>query len=85
MQVFLHIQKEFGSFDPYLWSFVNHQPIINHWQNFSDLPVRTVQSDALSKDLQKRGMKFVGSTIMYAYMKAVRLVEDHLVDCWMCS
>lgn len=81
-QVFLLIQKEFGSFDRYLWSFVNNAPIINAWQNFTSVPVTTTESDALSKDLKKRGMKFVGSTIIYAYMQAVGLVNDHVIDCW---
>ena len=81
-QVFLNIQNEFGSFDHYLWSFVNGKPIVNRWQRFEDLPVTTPESDALSKDLKKRGMTFVGSTIIYAYMQAVGLVNDHLADCW---
>jgi len=81
-QVFLAIQKEFGSFDTYLWNFVGNAPIINHWQQFAEVPVSSEQSDALSKDLKKRGMKFVGSTIIYAYMQAVGMVNDHLVDCW---
>ena len=81
-QVFIAIQKEFGSFDTYLWNFVNHTPIINAWQSMSNVPVSSKESDALSKDLKKRGMKFVGSTIMYAYMQAVGLVNDHVVDCW---
>lgn len=83
-QVFLKIQKECGSFDRYLWSFVGGKPIINHRKSFADVPVTTLQSDALSKDLKKRGMTFVGSTIIYAYMQAVGLVNDHLADCW-CS
>ncbi len=80
--VFLAIQKEFGSFDHYLWSFVNNQPIINQWHSLKQIPPTTSQSDALSKDLKKRGMNFVGSTIIYAYMQAVGLVDDHLVDCF---
>lgn len=80
--IFLLIQKEFGSFDTYLWNFVNHTPIINKWHNLTDAPVTSKESDALSKDLKKRGMKFVGSTIIYAYMQAVGLVNDHIVDCW---
>lgn len=80
--VFLHIQQEFGSFDAYVWKFVNNKPIINHWQHGKDVPVTTVESDALSKDLKKRGMTFVGSTIIYAYMQAIGMVNDHLVDCW---
>ena len=81
-QIYLHIQKEFGSFDTYLWNFVNHTPIINNLQSLNDLPITSKESDALSKDLKKRGMKFVGSTIMYAYMQAVGLVDDHFIDCW---
>lgn len=81
-QVFLKIQKEFGSFDRYLWKFVGGQPIDTSWKRFADVPVTTPESDALSKDLKKRGMTFVGSTIIYAYMQAVGLVNDHLIDCW---
>ncbi len=81
-KVFLDIQKEFSSFDTYLWGFVQNQPIKNHWKNFSETPVKTTESDALSKDLKKRGMNFVGSTIIYAFMQAVGMVNDHLVDCW---
>ena len=82
-KVFLEIQKEFGSFDHYLWGFVGGKPIVNGWLEFKDIPAKTLESDALSKDLKKRGMSFVGSTIMYAYMQAVGLVNDHLVDCWL--
>ncbi len=81
-QVFLNIQEEFGSFDRYLWRFVNGNPIVNRWKSFKDIPVTTPESDALSKDLKKRGMSFVGSTIMYAYMQAVGLVNDHVKGCW---
>lgn len=81
-QIFLQIQNEFGSFDAYLWRFVGGRPIQNHWQDFKEVPVITPESDALSKDLKKRGMKFVGSTIMYAFMQAVGMVNDHLVSCW---
>jgi len=80
--VFLDIQKEFGSFDAYLWAYVDNKPIVNGWRTFKEVPVTTPISDALSKDLKKRGMTFVGSTIIYAYMQAVGLVVDHLVDCW---
>lgn len=79
---FLAIQKEFGSFDAYLWKFVDGKPIINHWKHLSSAPTTTAQSDALSKDLKKRGMTFVGSTIMYAYMQAVGMANDHAKDCW---
>lgn len=81
-RVFLEIQKEFGSFDTYLWRFIGGAPRINHWQRFSDVPVTTPESDALSKDLKKRGMSFVGSTIMYAYMQAVGMVYDHPKGCF---
>ena len=81
-QIFIKIQKESGSFDAYLWNFVDHTPIKNQWENISQAPVTSKESDALSKDLKKRGMKFVGSTIMYAYMQAVGLVNDHSTDCW---
>lgn len=84
-RVFLEIQKEFGSFDHYLWQFVKGKPLVNHRHSFADLPSTTPESDALSKDLKKRGMTFVGSTIMYAFMQAVGLVNDHLVDCWCAS
>ncbi len=80
--VFLEIQKEFGSFDAYVWQFVGGQPIVNRWQTFEEVPVKTPESDALSKDLKKRGMTFVGSTIIYAFMQAVGMVNDHLVECW---
>jgi DNA-3-methyladenine glycosylase I len=81
-KVYLRIQKEFSSFATYLWKFVDNKPIINNWQRFEDLPQSTAESVALSKDLKKRGMVFVGPTIIYAYMQAVGLVNDHLVDCW---
>lgn len=80
-KVFLKIQEEFGSFDTYLWGFVNNKQIINYHKTFETVPVTTEISDKLSKDLKKRGMTFVGSTIMYAYMQAVGLVDDHLEDC----
>ena len=79
---FLDIQKEFGSFDTYLWNLVNNKPIINHWKKFEDVPAITAESDALAKDLKKRGMTFVGSTIMYAFMQAVGMIDDHLTGCW---
>lgn len=79
--VFLKIQKEFGSFDAYLWKFVNGTPIVNNFKHLQDAPVETPISIALSKDLKKRGMTFVGPTIIYAYMQAVGLVNDHLKDC----
>ncbi len=79
--IYLAIQKEFGSFSNYLWSFVNHTPIINHPTTLKEIPVKTEISDLISKNLKKRGMSFVGSTIIYAYMQAAGLVNDHLVSC----
>lgn len=84
-QVFLKIQQEFGSFDRYVWGFVKGKPIVNRWKGMKDIPVCTPESDALSKDLRRRGMTFVGSTIIYAFMQAVGLVNDHVVDCWCAS
>ncbi len=81
-QVFLKIQKEFGTFNKYLWSFVNGQPLMNRWNHFKEMPIATTESSELSKDLKRRGMTFVGPTIIYAYMQAVGMVNDHLVDCW---
>ena len=81
-KVFLDIQNEFGSFSKYMWAFVKHEPIPNSWVKFEDVPVTTPESDALSKDLKKRGMTFVGSTIIYAFMQAVGMVNDHLTSCW---
>ncbi len=80
-KAFLAVQKEFGSFDAYLWSFVNGKPIKNRFRKMEDVPVKTPVSDALSKDLLKRGFKFVGSTIIYAFMQATGMVNDHLVTC----
>lgn len=82
-QVFLQIQQDYGSFDGYVWSFVNGKPIVNHRQRFEDIPSTSMESDALSRDLKKRGMSFVGSTIIYAYMQAIGMVDDHLSDCWL--
>jgi DNA-3-methyladenine glycosylase I len=79
---FLEVQKEFKSFDAYIWSFVDNKPIINKWRSISEIPATTKESDALSKDLIKRGFKFVGSTVIYAHMQACGLVNDHLIDCW---
>ncbi|NDL66397.1 DNA-3-methyladenine glycosylase I [Anaerotalea alkaliphila] len=81
-QVFLQLQEEFGSFDAYLWGFVEGKPIVNHYDDMCQIPASTAESDKLSKDLRKRGMSFVGSTIMYAYMQAVGLVDDHLESCF---
>ena len=79
---FLAIQKEFGTFDRYVWSFVGDKPIVNRWRKQSDVPPTSKESDALSKDLKGRGFKFVGSTIVYAHMQATGLVNDHLVACF---
>ncbi len=81
-QVFLDIQKEFGSFCDYIWSFVDGKPIKNSWETLDDVPATTKESDSLSKDLKKRGMSFVGSTIMYAHMQATGLVNDHVTSCF---
>jgi DNA-3-methyladenine glycosylase I len=79
---FLEVQKEFGTFDKYIWQFTGHKTIHNNWKNLSEIPARSPESDAMSKDLQKRGFKFVGSTICYAFMQAAGMVNDHLVDCY---
>lgn len=79
---FIEIQKEFGSYSKYIWSFVNDTPIVGGWKNKNDVPATTAESDALSKDLKKRGFKFVGSTIIYAHMQATGLVNDHTTDCY---
>lgn len=78
---FLKVVEEFGSFDRYIWNFVNHQPIVNNWEKLSELPARTALSDLISVDLKKRGFKFVGSTVVYAHMQATGMVNDHLVSC----
>jgi DNA-3-methyladenine glycosylase I len=79
---FLEIQEELGSFDKYIWPFVGGRPVQNTWQSLADIPARTEISDALSKDLKRRGFTFVGSTICYALMQATGLVNDHLVECF---
>ena len=79
--VFLQIQKEFGSFSNYVWNFVDHKPIVTRRKSLKEVPCLTPISDALAKDLKKRGMSFVGSKIMYSFMQAVGLVDDHLADC----
>lgn len=81
-QNFLKVQEEFGSFDKYIWSFVEGKQIVNQWKSMGDVPATTPVSDKMSKDLKKRGFKFVGSTIMYAYMQACGLVNDHVSDCF---
>ncbi len=81
-KTYLEVRDEFGSFDRYIWQFVDGKPIYNRWQEMKQVPAKTKESDAMSKDLLKRGFKFVGSTICYAYMQAVGMVNDHLVDCF---
>jgi len=81
-RAFLEVQAEFGSFDAYQWRFVDGRPLQNHWRAIREVPAHTVQSDAMSKDLKSRGFSFVGSTIIYAHMQAVGMVNDHLVDCF---
>lgn len=81
-KAFLAVQAEFGNFDAYVWRFVDGRPKKNAWQSLKELPARTSESDALSKDLKQRGFKFVGSTICYAFMQAVGMVNDHIVDCF---
>jgi len=80
-KAFLKIQKEFGSFDHYLWAYVDQKPLLSKIKNLADIPVKTELSEKISKDLKKRGFRFVGSTIIYAYLQAVGVVNDHLVDC----
>jgi DNA-3-methyladenine glycosylase I len=82
---FLRVKDEFGSFDTYMWRFVGGEPLINHWSELRDVPATTEQSDALSKDLKKRGFKFVGSTICYALMQATGMVDDHTAYCFKCK
>jgi len=79
---FLEVQKKFGSFDNYIWGFVKGKPIVNKRKTLKQIPATTKESDALSKDLRKRGFKFVGSTVIYAHMQACGLVNDHLTKCW---
>jgi len=79
---FLDVQAEFGSFDAYIWQFVGGKPKINHWKSLKEVPAKTADSDVMSKDLKKRGFKFVGSTICYAFMQAAGLVNDHTIDCY---
>lgn len=81
-KAFLRVQEEFGTFDRYIWQFVGGKPRINKWKSLRQIPPRTPESDAMSKDLQRRGFKFVGSTICYAFMQGIGMVNDHLVDCF---
>lgn len=81
-RAFIEVQKEFGSFGKYLWGFVGHQTIKNAWTSDSEIPARTPEAEALSRDLVKRGFKFVGPTICYAFMQAAGMVNDHVVECF---
>jgi DNA-3-methyladenine glycosylase I len=79
---FMEVQKEFGSFSKYIWNFTNGEPIVNHPKTLKEIPPTTPLSDAVSKDLKKRGFKFVGSTVIYAHMQATGMINDHVADCW---
>lgn len=81
-RAFLKIREEFGSFDKYIWSFTDGKTVVNHWKSLSELPARTPLSDTISKDLKKRGFTFVGSTIVYAFLQAAGIVNDHIVTCF---
>lgn len=81
-QAFLLVQKEVGSFDEYIWTFVDGRPICNRWKSYQDVPCNTPVSDAMSRDLKRRGFMFVGSTICYAFMQAIGMVNDHTTDCF---
>ena len=81
-RAFLDVKKEFGTFDRYIWQFVGHKPLVNSWKEVKQVPALTKQSDAMSKDLKRRSFTFVGSTICYAFMQAVGMVNDHLVGCF---
>ena len=81
-QAFLRVREEFGTFNKYLWGFIDHQPIQNHWQRHRDLPAKTALAETISKDLKKRGFSFVGPTIVYSHMQATGMVNDHTTDCF---
>jgi DNA-3-methyladenine glycosylase I len=81
-RAFLEIQKEYGSFRDYIWQFTGGKPIVNSWKSLKEIPAKTAESDAMSKDLKKHGFSFVGSTICYAFMQAVGMVNDHVVNCF---
>ena len=81
-KLFIEIQKEYGSFSDFIWEYVNHQPIVNHWNSIKEVPATTEISDQLAKDLKKRGFKFFGSTTIYAHMQATGMVNDHTIDCF---
>ena len=78
----MEVQKEFGSFSKFIWAYVNEKPIVNHFKTRAEVPATTPLSDKISKDLKKRGFKFVGSTVIYAYLQAVGMVNDHTIDCF---
>ncbi|MCL1822221.1 MAG: DNA-3-methyladenine glycosylase I [Prolixibacteraceae bacterium] len=80
---FLKIREQFGSFDKYIWQFVDFKPVVNRFENMNELPARTELSDAIAKDMKKKGFRFVGSTVMYAHMQATGMVNDHLTSCFM--
>jgi DNA-3-methyladenine glycosylase I len=81
-QAFLKTQKEFGTFDKYIWQFTKGKTLVNNWKSIKEIPARTIESDEMSKDLVKRGFKFVGTTICYAFMQAVGMIDDHTTDCF---
>ncbi|MFA3782140.1 DNA-3-methyladenine glycosylase I [Melioribacteraceae bacterium 4301-Me] len=81
-QAFIKVKEEFGSFDNYIWQFTNYKPIINQWKSIREIPSKTTVSDIMSKELRKRGFKFVGSTICYSFMQAVGMINDHTIDCF---
>jgi DNA-3-methyladenine glycosylase I len=81
-KLFLEIQKEFGSFSNYIWGFVDGKPLVNHWEDISQIPAKTDLSEKISKDLKKRGFKFLGSTIIYSHLQATGIVNDHLKSCF---
>jgi DNA-3-methyladenine glycosylase I len=81
-QAFIKVQNEFGSFSTYIWQFTGGKPFVNHWESLRDIPAYTPLSDAVSKDLKKRGFKFVGTTVVYAHLQATGMVNDHLLSCW---
>jgi DNA-3-methyladenine glycosylase I len=81
-RAFIEIQNEFGSFDGFIWQFTDGQPIVNRWQRIQDIPASTAISDAMSKELKRRGFSFVGNTICYAFMQATGMVNDHIIDCF---
>ena len=81
-KAFLEIQKEFGSFDAYIWGFIDHKPIQNTWKYLQEIPAKTEMSETINKDLKKRGFNFIGPKIIYAFMQAVGMVNDHIIDCF---